>query len=127
MFGGKVLSVDESSIQDLPGVRKVISLGNAVAVVADGYWQARQALLQLKIEFSDNGNGHDQSGIFEKFARDMDRTASTHSEKIDFLSGNASRALTRWRLRPSVAVRLCGTSGAYCGPGTLPGEADLVT
>ncbi len=95
VFGGKVLSVDESSIQDMPGVRKVISLGNAVAVVADGYWQARQALLQLKIEFGDDGNGCDQSGIFEKFARDMDRTASTNSEKVDFLSGNASRALTR--------------------------------
>ena len=31
----------------MPGVRKVIDLGDAVAVIADGYWQAGQALDQL--------------------------------------------------------------------------------
>ena len=39
--------LDESSIQDMPGVRKVVNLGDAVAVIADGYWQAKKALDRL--------------------------------------------------------------------------------
>ncbi len=95
VFGGKVLSVDESSIQDMPGVRKVISLGDAVAVVADGYWQARQALLQLKIAFSGDGYDLDQAGILEQYATDLDRAASTHNEKVDFLTGDSMQALAK--------------------------------
>jgi len=95
VFGGKVLSVDESSIQNMPGVRKVISLGDAVAVVADGYWQARQALLQLKIAFSGDGNNLDQAGILEQFTEDLDRAASTHNEKVDFLAGDSMSALAK--------------------------------
>ena len=57
VFGGKVKSYDTSSVQDMPGVRKVVNLDDAVAVIADGYWQAHQALDQLQIEFDDAGNG----------------------------------------------------------------------
>jgi isoquinoline 1-oxidoreductase beta subunit len=95
VFGGKVQSVDESSIQNMPGVRKVISLGTAVAVVADGYWQAHQALLQLKIAFSGNSNNLDQAGIFEQFAGDLDRSAAAHNEKVDFLAGDAMKVLAK--------------------------------
>jgi len=95
VFGGKLQSVDESSIQNMPGIRKVISLGDAVAVVADGYWQAQQALLRLKIEFSDGGNRRDQIDIFEQYSTDLDRSAAAHNVKIDFVAGNAPRALTK--------------------------------
>jgi isoquinoline 1-oxidoreductase beta subunit len=91
VFGGKVLSVDESSIQNMPGVRKVISLGKAVAVVADGYWQAHQAVQQLQVEFS--GNGINQSGIFEQFSRDLDRSAAERNVNSDFRAGDAAQAL----------------------------------
>ena len=94
VFGGRVLSVDESSIQDMPGVRKVVDLGDAVAVIADGYWQAKKALDKLAIEFSDGGNGTAlQDGIFEQFARELDSAAAEGREKQDFVSGNAATAL----------------------------------
>ncbi len=95
VFGGKVRSVDESSIQDMPGIRKVISLGDAVAVVADGYWQAHQAIAQLKIEFSGGANDRNQSGIFERFSRDLDRSADAHNVQIDFLAGDSLKALAK--------------------------------
>ena len=91
VFGGKVQSVDESSIQGMPGIRKVISLGDAVAVVADGFWQAHQAVQQLHVEFS--GNGIDQSGIFEQFSRDLDRSAADRNVNSDFRAGDAAQAL----------------------------------
>ena len=94
VFGGRVLSVDESSVQDMPGVRKVVNLGDAVAVIADGYWQARKALDKLAVEFSDGGNGAaTQDGIFEQFAADMDRSLGEGRVQDDFVSGDAAAAL----------------------------------
>ena len=92
VFGGRVLSVDESSIQDMPGVRKVVNLGDAVAVIADGYWQAKKALDRLAVEFSDGGNSAaTQDGIFEQFAGVLDAAADGATR--DFVSGDAAAAL----------------------------------
>jgi len=94
VFGGRVLSVDESSVQGMPGVRKVVNMGDAVAVIADGYWQARKALDKLAVEFSDGGNGAaTQDGIFEQFAAAMDRSAGEGRVQDDFVSGDAATAL----------------------------------
>ena len=94
VFGGRVLSVDESSVQAMPGVRKVVNLGDAVAVIADDYWQAKKALDKLAVEFSDGGNGAaTQDGIFERFAAEMDRSAAAGRVQDDFVSGNAAAAL----------------------------------
>jgi isoquinoline 1-oxidoreductase beta subunit len=92
VFGGQVVSVDESSIQDMPGVRKVVNLGDAVAVIADGYWQAKKALDRLAVEFSDGGNSAaTQDGIFEQFAGVLD--AAADGVTTDFVSGDAAAAL----------------------------------
>jgi isoquinoline 1-oxidoreductase beta subunit len=40
----------------MPGVKKVVRLEEAVAVVADTYWHARRALAALKPEFDDAGH-----------------------------------------------------------------------
>jgi isoquinoline 1-oxidoreductase beta subunit len=92
VFGGRVVSVDESSIQDMPGLRKVVNLGDAVAVVADGYWQAKKALDRLAVEFSDGGNGAtSRDSIFEQFSGVLDAAAGGAS--TDFVTGNAAAAL----------------------------------
>jgi isoquinoline 1-oxidoreductase beta subunit len=56
VFGGKIGSYDEAKIKDMPGVRQVVSLGNAVAVVADSYWQAHQALAALPVTWDEGAN-----------------------------------------------------------------------
>jgi len=94
VFGGVVLSVDQASVQDMPGVRKVVDLGDAVAVIADGYWQARQALDRLAVEFGDGGNGDTgQEDIFRQFAAALDRGAADGDEQTDFAIGDAAGAL----------------------------------
>jgi isoquinoline 1-oxidoreductase beta subunit len=94
VFGGSVAGFDAASVQDMPGVRKVVSLDNAVAVIADSYWQAKQALDQLDIDFSDGGNSHwEQGGIFKQFADDLDASAQAGDETIDIESGDAPGAL----------------------------------
>lgn len=47
VFGGRLVSVDSAPALKMPGVRRVVPMHDAVAVVADGYWRALQALRAL--------------------------------------------------------------------------------
>ena len=94
VFGGKLKSYDAASVQDLPGVRKVVDLDDAVAVVADGYWQARQGLDRLQLEFDDGGNaGWEQGDIFKQFTSALDDAAAAGDEETDFEQGKTGTAL----------------------------------
>jgi isoquinoline 1-oxidoreductase subunit beta len=53
VLGGKVASFDASAAEKRPGVKKVLSIGEGVAVVADHYWTARTALADVKIEWDE--------------------------------------------------------------------------
>ena len=66
--GGRLVSVDENPALALPGVERVVQLDEAVAVVADSYWRARQALAALEPVFDDAGHGDVSSdSIFAAF------------------------------------------------------------
>ncbi len=56
VFGGKLKSYDDSKIKSMSGVRQVVALAGAVAVVADSYWQAKQALDALPIAWDEGAN-----------------------------------------------------------------------
>ena len=61
VFGGKLAAFDESKIASMPGVKKVVRVDdNAVAVVADKWWQAKTALDALPIDW-DEGESKDVS------------------------------------------------------------------
>lgn len=51
VFGNKLLSVNSEAVSGRRGVVKVVELEDAVAVVADNYWRAKQALAALDIQF----------------------------------------------------------------------------
>ena len=66
--GGKLVSVDPAPAEAMPGVKQVVQLEEAVAVVADSYWQARQALGKLSPVYDDAGHGSVSSAsIFAAF------------------------------------------------------------
>ncbi len=55
--GGKLKSYDESKIAGMKGVRKVVKVEDyAVAVVADGWWQAKTALEALPVVWDEGEN-----------------------------------------------------------------------
>ena len=94
VFGATVQSVDETSVQDLPGVRRVVNLGDAVAVIADGYWQARKALDGLDIVFGETDNDTlEQSDIFNQFSAALDAATAEGEEITDFETGDAAAAM----------------------------------
>jgi isoquinoline 1-oxidoreductase subunit beta len=57
VFGGKLLSVDDSAVTQRRGVKKVVHLDDAVVVVADRFWRARDAVAALQPVFDPAGNG----------------------------------------------------------------------
>ena len=56
-FGGKLVSVDDSAVTQRRGVKKVVHLDDAVVVVADRFWRARDAVAALQPVFDPAGNG----------------------------------------------------------------------
>ncbi len=94
VFGTRVDTVDSASIQDLPGIRKIVNLGDAVAVIADSYWQASQALNRLPVQFTQSpDDNRDQADIYRQFADDLDAATKDGKETIDFHSGDTKAAL----------------------------------
>jgi isoquinoline 1-oxidoreductase beta subunit len=52
VHGGKLKSFDAARVEKMPGVKKVVAVdGNAVAVIADTYWNARNALAALPVQW----------------------------------------------------------------------------
>src|SRR5215472_2371445 len=56
-FGGHVKSVDDSAAKAVKGVRQIVRLDDAVAVVADHMGAAKKGLAALKIEWDDGPHG----------------------------------------------------------------------
>jgi isoquinoline 1-oxidoreductase beta subunit len=67
VFKGTLKSVDESTIAGMQGVHKVVKLKDAVAVVADNWWQAKKALDALTIAWDDGGSGNISSDSIREF------------------------------------------------------------
>jgi isoquinoline 1-oxidoreductase beta subunit len=57
VFGGKLKSVDESVIKGQRGIKHIVKLDDAVVVVADRFWRARDAVAALAPVFDDGGHG----------------------------------------------------------------------
>ncbi|MDH4046879.1 MAG: molybdopterin-dependent oxidoreductase [Gammaproteobacteria bacterium] len=96
VFGTQLETVDTAAIQDMPGVRRIVNLGDAVAVVADGYWQAKQALDRLPVQFTASDAGkREQSDIFQQFSADLDDAIAQGREETDLNKGDARAAIAK--------------------------------
>lgn len=58
-MGAKVKSFDASKAQGMRGVKKIVQVTDGIAVVADNYWRARNALEAISIEWDESA----QAGI----------------------------------------------------------------
>lgn len=61
VLGGRLKSVDAEPIVGRRGVLKVVPMGNAVAVVADNWWRAREALRALPIQWEADESASSES------------------------------------------------------------------
>ena len=56
VHGTMVARMNASEARGMPGVIDVLNMGDFIAVVADGYWQAKQALDYVDVEFTVSPN-----------------------------------------------------------------------
>jgi isoquinoline 1-oxidoreductase beta subunit len=71
VFGGKVQSIGEADMPDMPGVKKIIKVGdNAVAIVADSWWRAKRALDSLQITWDNGENAKVSSASIANFLKE---------------------------------------------------------
>ena len=71
VFGGKVKSFDAAKVEKMPGVKRVVAVGDAsVAVVADTWWRAKKALDALPIEYDFGPNAAVQDSTVKAMLRE---------------------------------------------------------
>ena len=91
VFGGKLKSVDTSGVVGRPGITKVVQLSDAVVVVADRYWRARDAVAALNPVFD---NGADATVTSGQIAARHTAALKSGDLKKDMSTGTGADALT---------------------------------
>lgn len=91
VFGGKLVSFDESKIKDMRGVRGVVRVNDStVAVVADMWWRAKTALDALPIVWDEGGNAKVSSA---SIAAHLKTGLTSDDAFADTNFGDASKAI----------------------------------
>ncbi len=74
VIGGKVASVDSAAAEKMKGVRKVVNIGEGVAVIADHFWTAKKAGDAIKVTWENGPNARvDQASIMATLEKAKDR------------------------------------------------------
>lgn len=96
VFGASLASADTSRARAMPGVVDVIELSDAIAVVADGYWQASQALATLSPQWTSTAaDAVTSASIISQFKADIQKARDTGALKYDNAQGDTSKALAQ--------------------------------
>ena len=69
VFGGKLKSHNASKVLTMRGIKKVVTGEDWVAVVADNWWRANQAIKTLPVEWEVGENGQVTSASIMQFLR----------------------------------------------------------
>jgi isoquinoline 1-oxidoreductase beta subunit len=57
VFNGKVKTMDASKVENRRGIVKVLNMGEFVAVVADNWWRAKEALREVSVDWDVGEHG----------------------------------------------------------------------
>jgi len=111
-MGASVASVDERSVQQIPGFRKVVVRKNFVGVVAETQHAAERAARQLAVRWNLGPELPPQKSIFEH----LQKQPSQDALAVD--SGNVEQALAAannvLRARYTYPYQMHGSVGASC-------------
>jgi isoquinoline 1-oxidoreductase subunit beta len=97
VFGGTLASVDDTNTKKIPGVRQVVRLDNAVAVIGDHTWAAKRGLQALEIKWNegagaqigmkqivdDLANAAQRNGAVARKEGDVDHAFSNAKTRVD--------------------------------------------
>ena len=75
--GGKLVSVDDARARAVPGFVEVVKIGNAVAVVGDHFWAAKQGLDALGIQWDLGENAQLTTAMLTEALAERSRNGAT--------------------------------------------------
>ena len=89
VIGGKATAVDDAKAKSMPGVKHVVRITDGVAVVADSWWQAKQARDALNITWDEGaGKGLNSEAVSKGLAAAMSNTPASIKQQ-----GNVGEAM----------------------------------
>ena len=108
VFGGRLKSVEAARIAQRRGVMKVLEMGDYVAVVADNWWRAKEALRELPIEWDAGGRDVVSSETIMDYLRagldESEDFAVAHNQgELDAALKTAARVLEAEYFTPYLA------------------------
>jgi isoquinoline 1-oxidoreductase beta subunit len=138
VFGGKLKSYDEAAIKDTIGVKRVVAGDDWVAVVADNWWRANQALKELPVEWDVGESGNVSSESIMAFLRtgidakdvpvarkDGDADAALASAAKVIEAEYHAPYLNHATMEPQTATAIVTDDKAEVWVGTQNGEATI--
>jgi CO/xanthine dehydrogenase Mo-binding subunit len=118
--GAVLSSVNERSVQGMPGLIKVVVRRNFVGVVAEKPWQAIQAAGRLAISWTPGVALPPQAGFYEFMRRQPSRDALVvDSGDVDRRMQEAAAVVTATYLHP---YQMHGSVGSSCAVADVAGE-----
>jgi isoquinoline 1-oxidoreductase beta subunit len=138
VFGGKLKSYDEAKIKGMRGVKRVVAGSDWVAVVADNWWRANQALKAMPIEWDTGENGRVSSESIMAFLRtgidakeapvarkdgDFDKAAAGAAKVLEAEYYNPY--MNHATMEPQTATALVTDDKVEVWVGTQNGEASM--
>jgi nicotinate dehydrogenase subunit B len=112
-IGATLLSVDDNSVKDVPGLVKVVRQGNFLGVVAESEWGAIRASQKLKASWSNWEGLPEQSKLWEHV-----RATKVNKDDVTSNVGSAEQALEQAAKRLSAtynfAIHTHGSMGPSC-------------
>jgi CO/xanthine dehydrogenase Mo-binding subunit len=121
VVGATVVSVDESSVANVPGLVKVVVKQSFVGVVARKPWQAIQAANQLRITWTPGRRLPSFAGFYD-FVRNQKPTRDTltvNSGDVDEKLASAATVLKATYLHP---YQMHGSLGSSCAVADVQGD-----
>lgn len=91
VFGGKLISVDDSRALKMPGVLQVVKVDNAVAVIGIHTWAAKRGLGALEIKWDEGKSTAVKTGDLIQDLRDASKKPGAVAKK----EGNAASAFKK--------------------------------
>ncbi|MDP9115595.1 MAG: molybdopterin-dependent oxidoreductase, partial [Acidobacteriota bacterium] len=122
--GATVISVDEASVQGMPGLVKVVTRKNFVGIVAEKPWQAMRAAEKLKVVWTPGTGLPKQSEFHEALRQQPSRDQKlVDSKDTEQTLASAATVLKSTYYHP---YQMHGSVGSSCAVADVqPGKATL--
>jgi isoquinoline 1-oxidoreductase beta subunit len=120
VFGGTLASVDDTHAKQIPGVRQIVKVDDAVAVIGDHTWAAKRGLAALEIQWNE-GAGATLS--MQQIVADLASAADHGTGALAHKEGDVAKAFSAAKTRIDAVYQQPFRGGFENSDSSLSGKA----